>query len=344
MLNAAERIARQFRDINYLQAAKRGFDDKPIQCSLYVTDRCNLDCSYCTEYDNAEKNPPLEVIKERLRHIRALGTLRVALVGGEPLMHPDIVEITRYAREIGFSTSITTNAFLLTKKMIGELEEAGLEVMQISVDRATPSDVTKKSLKSVAGKIEMMRESRIKLHITGTVCEDTIDEAVQVLDYGLSRNIPTEVRLVHAGPDSVMRVPPATKERQRALILDMMARKRAGQKVHTSDAILNYQLELIDGKADGENWTCAAGYKIFFVSAKGKFMECSMRPTNRNILDMTLADMKEYHRRKSCQVGCGVYCAVSTSLFAEKPFSFVGKEIVPRIRQLCGELLPSAAS
>jgi MoaA/NifB/PqqE/SkfB family radical SAM enzyme len=337
MLDMSERIRRQFRDINYLGAAKRGFDSKPIQCSLYVTDRCNLDCSYCTEYDNSEKNPPLEVIKERLRHIRALGTLRVALVGGEPLMHPDIVEITRYAREIGFSTSLTTNGFLLTKKLIGELEEAGLQVMQISVDRVTPSDVTKKSLKSVTGKIEMMQNSRIKLHITGTVCEDTIEESLQVLEYGLSRNIPTEVRLVHAGPDDVMRVPPATKERQRALIKEMMALKRAGKKVHTSDAILKYQLDLIDGKADGKNWTCTAGYKIFFVSAKGKFMECSMRPTNRNILDITLEDMKEYHRQKSCQVGCGVYCAVSTSLFAEKPFNFVGKEIGPRIKQLFGE-------
>ena len=91
MLNVTGRVRRQFRDINYVQAAKRGFDDKPIQCSLYVTDRCNLDCSYCTEYDNSQKHPPLETIKSWLRHIRSLGTLRVALVGGEPLMHPDIV-------------------------------------------------------------------------------------------------------------------------------------------------------------------------------------------------------------------------------------------------------------
>jgi MoaA/NifB/PqqE/SkfB family radical SAM enzyme len=337
MLGKRERLARQFRDIDYLRAAKRGFDSKPLQCSLYVTDRCNLDCAYCTEYDNTQKNPPLEVIKERLRHIRSLGTLRVALVGGEPLLHPDIVEIVRYARELGFSTSLTTNGFPLTRKLIGELEEAGLQVMQISVDRILPSDVSKKSLKSVAGRIDMMRESRIKLHITGTICADTAEDATKVLDYGLSRKVPTEVRLVHAGPDQRMRVAPAARQEQRQIIETMIARKKAGETVHTSDTILDYQLKLIDGEEVGNDWVCAAGYKIFFVSARGKFMECSMRPTNRDILDMKLEDLQAYFVRKDCQKGCGVYCAVSTSLYVANPLKFVGREIAARVKQAMGE-------
>jgi len=332
-----DRIKRQFKDVNYLQAAKRAYDDKPLQCSLYVTDQCNLDCSYCTEYDNTQEHPSLEDLKARLRHIRSLGTLRIALVGGEPLLHPDIVEIVRYARDLQFSTSLTTNAFPLSRTLISELEEAGLEVMQISVDRMTPSAITKKTLKSVAGRIEMMAQSSIKLHITGTICADTIDEARFVLDYGLSRGIPTEVRLVHAGPDQVMRVNPATKQQQRQIIMDMIARKRDGQKVHTSDAILQYQLDLIDGRAREDDWICAAGYKLFFVSAKGKFLECSMRPTERDILDMTVEDLKEYYRRKSCQDGCGVYCAVSTSLYTAQPFKFIRGEIAPRVKQVVRE-------
>lgn len=338
MLGRRGKLHRLFRDIDYVGAAKRGFDGKPLQCSLYVTDRCNLDCGYCTEYDNSKAHPPLEVIKRRLDHIRALGTLRVALVGGEPLLHPDIVEIVRYARELGFSTSITTNAFPLTRTMIGELEEAGLEVMQISVDRITPSDITKKSLKSVAGRIEMMRESRIKLHITGTICADTVEEAAGVLDYGLSRDVPTEVRLVHAGPDNRMRVAPAGRAQQRRLIESMIERKKRGEKVHTSDAILRYQLKLIDGEETAGDWVCAAGYKIFFVSADGKFMECSMRPTDRDILDMTIGDLRSYFARKDCQKGCGVYCAVSTSMYVANPAKFVYREIAARAKQAIGEV------
>jgi molybdenum cofactor biosynthesis enzyme MoaA len=36
----------------WMKMIKREFDTKPIACHLYVTDQCNLDCFYCTEYDN----------------------------------------------------------------------------------------------------------------------------------------------------------------------------------------------------------------------------------------------------------------------------------------------------
>ena len=99
--------------------------------------------------------------------------MRIALVGGEPLTHPDIVELVRYCRELGFATSLTTNGFLLTRKLIGQLEDAGLQVMQISVDRMTPSAITKKSFKTVLPKLDYFRDSKSALHITGVICAGT---------------------------------------------------------------------------------------------------------------------------------------------------------------------------
>ena len=133
-------IGREFSGYNIFESAKRLVDRKPLQCSLYVTDRCNLDCSYCTEYDNSRPHPSLDDLKKWIRKIRKLGTMRIALVGGEPLVHPNIVELVRYCRELGFATSLTTNGFLLTRKLLAELEDAGLQVMQISVDRMTESN------------------------------------------------------------------------------------------------------------------------------------------------------------------------------------------------------------
>ena len=51
-MNLLDKIGREFSGYNILESGKRLFDRKPLQCSLYLTDRCNLDCSYCTEYDN----------------------------------------------------------------------------------------------------------------------------------------------------------------------------------------------------------------------------------------------------------------------------------------------------
>jgi hypothetical protein len=49
----------------------------------------------------------------------------------------------------------------------------------------------------------------------------------------------------------------------------MIERKRRGEKIHTSEAILKYQRSLLRGER--VEWTCMAGYKLFFVSAQGKF-------------------------------------------------------------------------
>jgi MoaA/NifB/PqqE/SkfB family radical SAM enzyme len=317
MPGVLDKVRRNFRDIDYAQALVRAFDDRPLQCSLYVTDQCNLDCSYCTEYDNSVPHPSLAQLERWVRKIRELGTERIALVGGEPLMHPDIVALVRFCKRLGMSTSLTTNGFLLTRELVAQLAEAGLDVMQISIDRVTPSPVTKKSLKTVERKVALLKDSPIKLHLTGVICGDTLDECEQVLAFGLSRDIPTEIRLVHAGPDGLMRVDPGARERARAILERMIEQKQRGEKIHTTRALHDYQLGLLEGRDMTQEWVCAAGYKLFFVSARGKFYECSMRHTERDLLDMTLADLAPYHARKACQNGCGVYCVVGVSLFRD---------------------------
>ncbi|MBN1654212.1 MAG: radical SAM protein [Deltaproteobacteria bacterium] len=338
MLGRFEKIRRNFKDIDYLRALARTIDDKPLQCSLYVTDRCNLECGYCTEYNNDASHPHIDDLKTWARKIRELGTVKIALVGGEPLTHPDIIELVRFCKSLGMSTSLTTNGFLLTDELVRSLERAGLDVIQVSVDRVTPSEVTKKSLKSLERKLELFKSSPIKLHITGVICADTLDECEQVLEYGLSRDIPTEIRLVHAGPPGFRPVDFGEQSRVRAILQRMIARKRRGEKVHTTQALLDYQMETLEGKPVHEKWTCAAGYKLFFVSAKGRFMECSMRPAGRSIMEMTRNELRSYYRKKPCQQGCGVYCAIGASLFRDNPVSYVAGEVVPRLRQSLNDI------
>lgn len=337
-----DKIGREFSGYNILESGKRLLDRKPLQCSLYVTDRCNLDCGYCTEYDNSRPHPSLEDLKKWVRKIRDLGTMRIALVGGEPLLHPDIVELVRYCREIGFATSLTTNGFLLTRKLLAELEEAGLQVMQISVDRMTPSPITKKSFKTILPKLDYFRDSKISLHITGVICADTLAESHAVLETGLSRGIPTEVRLVHADPSNRFRVERGPREALHGFIDSMIERKKRGELIHTSEAILQYQRKLLRG--EHTEWTCMAGYKLFFVSAQGKFWICSMVHTDKDIMDVTLDDLYANNRKKSCQQGCGVYCAVSTSLMVQKPVSVLGKEIAARAKRVPALLRRAAGS
>lgn len=331
-MNFLNKVGREFSGYNVLESARRLVDRKPLQCSLYVTDRCNLDCSYCTEYDNSRPHPSLEDLKKWIQKIRNLGTMRIALVGGEPLTHPNIVELVRYCRDLGFATSLTTNGFLLTREKLRALEEAGLQVMQISVDRMTPSAITKKSFKTIIPKLDYFRDSKVSLHITGVICGDTLSESEAVLETGLSRGIPTEVRMVHADPLQKFRVARGSPEAVEGLINSMIERKRRGEKIHTNEAILKYQLSLL--RNEPVEWTCMAGYKLFFVSAQGKFWICSMVHTDKHIMDITLDDLYANNRKKSCQAGCGVYCAVSTSMVVQHPVRVIGNEILSRAKRV----------
>jgi hypothetical protein len=56
--------------------------------------------------------------------------------------------------------------------------------------------------------------------------------------------------------------------------------------------------------------------------------------TDKHIMDVTLDDLYANYRKKSCQKGCGVYCAVSASLLVEKPAQVLGREIVARAKRI----------
>ena len=58
--------------------------------------------------------------------------------------------------------------------------------------------------------------------------------------------------------------------------------------------------------------------------------------TDKHIMDVTLDDLYANNRKKACQKGCGVYCAVSTSLLVHKPAKVITKEIVSRARRMPG--------
>src|SRR5262249_38797764 len=98
-------------------------------------------------------------------------------LGGEPLMHPGIAALVGHAKsKRGGSNLVTiiTNAFLLTEKRIHELNEAGLDFMQVSVDSITPTTKSPKSLKTVLPRLRLLhKEAQFKVEIQTVLNDDT---------------------------------------------------------------------------------------------------------------------------------------------------------------------------
>lgn len=109
-----------------------------------VTDRCNLRCRYCIPPQGVQHISPQQVLhyEEIIRIIQAsqeLGITKVRITGGEPLVRAGIVDFVRMLNEVGGLQDIamTTNGILL-KKYAGQLREAGLKRVNVSLDTLRP--------------------------------------------------------------------------------------------------------------------------------------------------------------------------------------------------------------
>jgi MoaA/NifB/PqqE/SkfB family radical SAM enzyme len=324
--------------MSLFRQAPRLYDRKPWAAHLYVTDQCNLDCHYCNEYDNSVPHPATEDLKAYLDKISELGCLRIGFQGGEPLMHPDIVALVRHAKQLGFlRISMSTNGLRLTRPLLRDLGEAGLDALQISVDRMTPIESTRKSLKSVRHKLAWFDDSPVKLHVAGVLFHDSLDEAAQVIDECLKAGVRVHCRVIHDDMvnDRKLRLDPAVEGMNR-LLEHQEELKRRGGKIHTSWRLLEYQRDMLAGTP--KEWSCVAGYKYFFVSARGQFWLCSQVRTERHILDIAPDDLLAYDHPKECQPGCGVYCTVDMSLAVNDPGGYLTGEAVGLARNALVQL------
>jgi MoaA/NifB/PqqE/SkfB family radical SAM enzyme len=111
---------------------------------VYVepTDLCNIACRTCMR--NSWDEPMGRMTRETFERVLdglAGVTPRPAVMFagfGEPTFHPHIVEMVRRTKELGCAVEITTNGTTLTERRAREFIEAGLDVLWVSLDGATP--------------------------------------------------------------------------------------------------------------------------------------------------------------------------------------------------------------
>ena len=101
---------------------------------LEVTDDCNLDCEGCYR-PHIKNHKSLELIAEELAVFKARRKSDcMSLAGGDPLVHPQIVEIVKMVKEAGWKPIINTNGLALGKKLLKKLKDAGAYGFTFHID------------------------------------------------------------------------------------------------------------------------------------------------------------------------------------------------------------------
>ncbi len=177
---------------------------------IAVTDRCNFRCVYCMEPDvrfkrKIELLTDSEIVRT-VRIARALGVRRVRLTGGEPSVHPTLDSLIRDIWAVGLDDlSMTSNGSVLNEAELGQLHDAGLRRLTVSLDSlredrfraltrsaATPARVleTVESARRVG-----LNPVRINAVIVRGFNDDEITDLV-----GLARRYEADVRLIEYMP------------------------------------------------------------------------------------------------------------------------------------------------
>ena len=110
--------------------------EAPLAMLAELTHRCPLACPYCSnplELTGRERELTAEQWAGVFRQAAGLGVLQLHLSGGEPASRPDLVQIVAAAREAGLYTNLITSGIGLTARRLEELDAAGLDHVQLSV-------------------------------------------------------------------------------------------------------------------------------------------------------------------------------------------------------------------
>lgn len=102
---------------------------------LEPTSACNLACDGCYRENVAKSHKSLEIIRREVETFRELrNSDGISIAGGDPLMHPNIVEIVRMIAEMGFKPVINTNGSMLSPELLRELKRAGAAGFTFHID------------------------------------------------------------------------------------------------------------------------------------------------------------------------------------------------------------------
>lgn len=309
----------------------------PLQMHIRVIDRCNLHCQYCFgDYPIRNLPPPsTEQIFSVLDGLGRMGTKRVTLTGGEPLLREDIHEIVLRARKNHIEVSLTTNGALIDRHP-GLLEDLDQLTVSLDGDREAHNAYRGEgSWEAAIHAIETGREAGIPVQLLCTatrLTEPGLPAVFEIADrYDCAVTFDLLAPLYQAGGIAAPRPEVATDDQIRA-ILDAALAHRNPRMVFSSYVMryirswpLSYRTyRLFENQLPTgfQPIPCQAGRFFGIIETNGDLFPCCRTGKEYaplNVYELGIEEawkrMPEHHCAACIQTGGNMYNA----LFALQP-------------------------
>ena len=165
--------------------------ERPFVLIWEVTQACELACDHCRANARPGRHPEELTTAEGKRLLDAAASFGdgqlVVLSGGDPMKRSDLIELVRYGTERGLRMTLTPSGTeALTPESVGELADAGLRRIALSID--APGDAHDRfrgeasSFDRTIEAAEAAQNAGVPVQINTTVCESTVGTLPEVRD------------------------------------------------------------------------------------------------------------------------------------------------------------------
>jgi len=162
---------------------------------LEPTSTCNLYCDGCYRENRGDSHKSLREIQHELDVFERLRKCdSISIAGGEPLLHPEILEIVRMVKRKAWKPVINTNGALLTPELLRELKHAGVWGFTFHVDsgqsRAQWKEKNEIELNALRQEYaDMLHDiGGVTCSFNATVYPETLQHVPDILEWG-QRNL-----------------------------------------------------------------------------------------------------------------------------------------------------------
>jgi radical SAM protein with 4Fe4S-binding SPASM domain len=212
----------------------------PYRMDLAITYRCNNDCAHC--YNARERDFPeltTAAWKSILDKLWDLGVPHIVFTGGEATLRHDLPELIAHAEKNGQITGLNTNARRLADmKYVGQLLDAGLDHVQITVESCVPEVHdqmmrAKGAHKQTITGLKNVLASPLYVMTNTTMLRTNVDTIPGTLDFLADLGVPTIGlnALIYSGNGLTVGTGLAESELQPILDIAIQKTEARGQKL-----------------------------------------------------------------------------------------------------------------